>query len=76
MLLPDPSTIGYPTLNFECRLEGNPKFYDVPLIIAAVASVSTEAVINMTKIRFGLDLPPGKNRRELIAISSRKLSIS
>jgi len=45
-------------------------------MMAAVASVSTEAVINMTKVRFGLDLPPGKNRRELIAISSRKLSIS
>jgi len=42
-------------------------------MMAAVASVSTEAVINMTNIRFGLDLPPGKNRRELIAISNRKL---
>jgi len=45
-------------------------------MIAAVASVRTEKVINTTKIRFGLDLPPGRKRRELTAISSRKLSIS
>ena len=48
---------------------------DVPLIMAAAASVTTVAVNNSTKTRLGFDLPPGRKRRALTAISSRKLSI-
>jgi hypothetical protein len=40
-----------------------PYIHDVPLMVAPVASVSTEAVINMTKTRFSPELPPGRERR-------------